>query len=146
MLILQEATNVAATSLSMSAATTSFDSRYFINAHRPRRGTATLGSRVGCVPLFLAAAHVCVQRESVCVCVCGRVTSIRRGRGAGGFMVCSRRELLDGDHLKSDNARAEVSKTEECREAGERRAQGGVNLAAKRSTLLSANGVGGGDI
>lgn len=52
-------------------------------------------------------------------------------------MACLRQELLDGDHLKSDNARAEVSKTEECRETGERRARGGVNLAPPRSAIMA---------
>lgn len=51
-------------------------------------------------------------------------------------MVCLRQELLDGDHLKSYNVRAEVSKIEECRETGECRAQGAVNLAAERSPSL----------
>lgn len=77
--------------------------------------------------------HVC--KENLCVCVCGCVTSIRR-RGVGRVMVCLRQELLDGDHLKSDNVRAEVSKIEECRETGECRAQGAVNLAAERSPSL----------
>lgn len=71
----------------------------------------------------------------MCVCVWACDINTSEG-GGGGVMVCLRQELLDGDHLKSYNVRAEVSKIEECRETGECRAQGAVNLAAERSPSL----------
>lgn len=96
--------NVTPTPFSNSAATKSFDRRYFINAPAPSRSHNS-ERHMRDVPHFSQRTHVCApvwhQYVSGGAFIMYAVEELWKGGGGGGL-------------VESDSVRAEVSKREEC--------------------------------